>query len=131
MLYQDSSMTHSWFINFDKNFRTQFLVRFLQWWMQFVPILDIFPRPLAGSLKHFSSTFRTGQHGAEFHATLYFVKKYKEEEEVANADSEDEDEQEFVASSKASVSKKDDPYYPYDQALFGHDLVSTPDLADD
>lgn len=77
MLYQDSSMTHSWFINFDKNFRTQFLVWFLQWWMQFVPILDIFPRPLAGSLKHFSSTFRTSRHGAEFHATLYFVKKYK------------------------------------------------------
>ena len=44
---------------------------------------------------------------------------------------DDEDEQEFKASSEASVSKKDDPYHPYDQALFGHDLVSTPDLTDD
>ena len=58
-------------------------------------------------------------------------KSWKEEEEVANTDLEYEDEQESEASSKASVSKKDDPYHPYDQALFGHDLVSTLDLTDD
>ena len=46
---------------------------------------------------------------------IALLKKYwKEEEEVANTDLEDEDEQESEASSKASVSKKDDPYHPYD-----------------
>ena len=44
---------------------------------------------------------------------------------------DDEDEQEFKASSEASVSKKDDPYYTYDQPLFCHNPVSTLDLVDD
>jgi len=44
---------------------------------------------------------------------------------------DDEDEQESDASSEASISKKDGCYYPYDQALFCHDPVSTPNLADD
>ena len=44
---------------------------------------------------------------------------------------DDEDEEEFKASLEASFSKKDDPYYTYDRALFCHNPVSTHDLVDD
>ena len=48
--------------------------------------------------------------------------KWKEEEAADNHDSEDE------LSSKASIANN--PYYPYNQELFGHDEEDTPDLAD-
>ena len=55
----------------------------------------------------------------------------KDEEEVANDNSKEEgDEQEPKASSEASVTNND-PYYPYNQELFGHDEASTPDLGED
>ena len=56
--------------------------------------------------------------------TLYALLKklIKEEEAAANHDSKDE------LSSKASITKN--PYYPYNQELFGHD-EDTPDLAED
>ena len=44
---------------------------------------------------------------------------------------DNEDEEEFKASLEASFSKKDDPYYTYDQPLFCHNPVSTLDLVDD
>ena len=58
--------------------------------------------------------------------------KWKDEEEDANANSkeEEEDDQESKASLEASVTN-DDPYYPYNQELFGHDEPSTLDLGED
>lgn len=77
MLHQDAAMTHSWFINFDKNFISQVLIWFIRWWTQFDPIIDIFLGPLIGSFKYFASIFKTDAHGAKFPATLHFVRKYK------------------------------------------------------
>ena len=55
--------------------------------------------------------------------------QWKDEEEIANGNSkEEEDDQEFEASSEASIANNDNPYYPYNQELFGHDKASTPDL---
>ena len=53
MLHQDATMTHSWFIKFDKDFSSQHPLWFIHWWTQFGPITNIFPRPLTGSLKYF------------------------------------------------------------------------------
>ena len=66
-------------------------------------------------------------------ALIALLKQFwKHEEEVANANLDDEDEQESKASSEAFVSKKDDPFYTYDQARFCHNPISnTPDLVDD
>ena len=77
MLHQDATMTHSWFVKFDKDFSSQLPLWFIRWWTQFGPITDIFPGPLTGSLKYFSSVFKTNIHGAKFPATFHFVKKYK------------------------------------------------------
>ena len=53
--------------------------------------------------------------------------QWKDEEEVANANLDDN--QESKASFEASVANN--PYYPYNQELFGHDINSTPDLGED
>ena len=77
MLHQDENMTYSWFVNFDKNFSTHLPLWFARQWKQFGPIIDIFPRPLTGSFKYFTSVYKTDSHGAKFPMTLHFVKKYK------------------------------------------------------
>ena len=57
-------------------------------------------------------------------------KKWKDKEEAANANSEEEeDELESEVSSKAFIAN-DNPYYPYNQELFGHDEASTLDLGE-
>ena len=56
--------------------------------------------------------------------------KWKDEEEVAtNANSEEKEGQNSKASSEASIANTN-PYYPYNQELFGHDEASTPDLGE-
>ena len=75
MLHQDATMTHSWFINFEKNFHSQLPIWFIRLWTQFVPITDIFPGPLTGSFKYFTSIYKTDAHGAKFPTTLHFVRK--------------------------------------------------------
>nr|POF22886.1 hypothetical protein CFP56_38173 [Quercus suber] len=55
--------------------------------------------------------------------------QWKDEEEGANTNSEEEeDDQESGASSEASIANNDNPYYPYNQELFGYDEACTPDL---
>ena len=78
MLHQDSNMTHSWFVSFDKNFDAQLPLWFSRWWIQFGSITEIFSGPLAGSFKYFTSVYKTNSHGAKFLATLHhLVKKYE------------------------------------------------------
>ena len=77
MLHQDATMTHSWFVNFDKNFSSQLPLWFICWRTQFGPITNIFPRLLTNSFKYFTSVYKTDAHGAKFPVTLHFVKKYK------------------------------------------------------
>lgn len=56
---------------------------------------------------------------------------WKDGEEVANANSEEEEDyQESKASSEVSITNNDDPYYTYDQELFGQDIVTTLDLVE-
>ena len=70
-----ATMTHSWFVKFDKDFNSQLPLWFICWWTQFDLITDIFPGPLIGSLKCFISVFKTNAYRAKFLATLQLVKK--------------------------------------------------------
>ena len=54
MLHQDATMTHSWFVKFDKDFNSQLPLWFIHWWKQFGHITDIFLRPLTSSFKYFT-----------------------------------------------------------------------------
>ena len=77
MLHQNESMSHSWFVNFDKNFNSRLPLWFSRWWNQFGSSSKNFPNTLMDSLRHFTKTFRVNAHGAKFPPLLHFIKKYK------------------------------------------------------
>ena len=70
-------MTHSWFVNFDKNFNANLPLWFGRWWTPFGSITEIFPRPLMGSFKYFTSVFKVDSHNAKFPTSLHFDERYK------------------------------------------------------
>ena len=53
MLHQNDNMTHSWFVNFDKDFNSDFPLWFIRWWVQFGSTVEIFPEPLMNSLTYY------------------------------------------------------------------------------
>ena len=77
MLHQNENMSHSWYVNFDKNFTGYLPPWFNRWWTQFGPIAEIFPAPLLDAFKCFKKCYRCDAYGAKFPALLHFVKKYK------------------------------------------------------
>ena len=77
MLHQNENMSHSWFVNFDKNFTANLPLWFSRWWTQFVSTPEIFPEPLMGSFKYFTSVLKVDSYGAKFPDLLHFIKRYK------------------------------------------------------
>ena len=77
MLHQNDNMTHSWFVNFDKDFNSDFPLWFIRGWAQFGSTVEIFPEPLMNSLTYFKSVFKVDSYGAKFPPLLHFIKKYK------------------------------------------------------
>ena len=77
MLHQNENMSHSWFVNFDKDFNSEFPLWFIHWWSQFGSSVEIFPAPLKDSFQNFTLRFRIDAHGAKFTPLLHFIKKYK------------------------------------------------------
>ena len=70
-------MTHSWFVNFDKEFSSNLPLWFGRWWTQFGSVPDIFPDSLKDSFEYFSRTFKVDSYGAKFPLLLHFIKRYK------------------------------------------------------
>ena len=77
MLHQNENMSHSWFVNFDKDFNSEFPLWFIRWWSQFSSSVEIFPAPLKDSFQNFTLRFRIDAHGAKFTPLFHFIKKYK------------------------------------------------------
>ena len=77
MLHQNENMSHSWFVNFDKDFNSEFPLWFIRWWSQFGSTIEIFPTPLKDSFQNFTLRFRIDAHGAKFTPLLHFTKIYK------------------------------------------------------
>ena len=77
MLHQNENMSHSWFVNFDKDFNSEFPLWFIHWWSQFGSSVEMFPAPLKDSFQNFTLRFRIDAHGAKFTPLLHFIKKYK------------------------------------------------------
>ena len=46
MLHQNETMSHSWFVNFQKDFDFVFPLWFIRWWTQFGSAVEIFPAQL-------------------------------------------------------------------------------------
>ena len=66
MLHQNENMSHSWFINFDKDFNYDLPLWFIHWWTQFGSIVEIFPKPLMNSFTYFKTMFKVDSYGAKF-----------------------------------------------------------------
>ncbi|KAK9939323.1 hypothetical protein M0R45_016021 [Rubus argutus] len=70
-------MSHSWFINFDKFFKSEFPIWFLGWWaahgMSFSPL----PEPLQKSIEFSAQTQIFTPYQSQFPAILHFTAKYK------------------------------------------------------
>ncbi|KAK9993406.1 hypothetical protein SO802_023109 [Lithocarpus litseifolius] len=77
MLHQNENNSHSWFVNFDKEFSSTLPLWFDRWWNQFGSIPDIFPDQLKVSFENFSKTFKVDSYGAKFLPLLHFIKRYK------------------------------------------------------
>ena len=77
MLHQNENMSHSWFVNFNKNFTSYLPLWFDRWWTQFGPISDIFLKPLLDAFECFKKFYKVDAHGAKFPALLHFVKCHK------------------------------------------------------
>ena len=54
MLHQNENMSHSWFVNFDKDFNSDLPLWFIHWWTQFSLVTEIFPESLVGSFQYFT-----------------------------------------------------------------------------
>ena len=66
-------MSHSWFVNFYKDFNSDLPLWFIRWWTQFGSVTKIFPNSLVGSFQYFTNVFRVDV----FPPLLHFIKKYK------------------------------------------------------
>ena len=70
-------MSHSWFVNFDKDFSSELPLSFIRWWTQFGFTTKIFPIQLKDSFTYFTSVFKVDSYGTKFPPLLHFIKKYK------------------------------------------------------
>jgi len=77
MLYQNSTNSHSWFINFDKKFSGILPLWFSKWWGQFGAIPDILPLQLAKAFGTFRDYYNTDAYGKKFPTIIHFVIKFK------------------------------------------------------
>ena len=77
MLHQNENMSHSWFVNFDKDFNSNLPLWFIRWWTHFGSTVEIFPEQLMNSFTYFKTVFKVDSYGAKFPPLLHFIKKYK------------------------------------------------------
>ncbi|KAK9995306.1 hypothetical protein SO802_019992 [Lithocarpus litseifolius] len=79
MLHQNDTMTHSWFVNFNKHYTGYLPFWFARWWSQFGLIPDLLSAPLMDAFKLFSGGYKVDPQNAKakFPALLHFVKCHK------------------------------------------------------
>jgi hypothetical protein len=91
LMYQDKNMSHSWFIQWNKEFNItkpecQIPIWFLKWWAQHGSQSEILPdslqdlgkntKTLRESLLHFATMFKTSEYNSNFPPILLFYAKY-------------------------------------------------------
>ena len=77
LFFQNENYDHSWFIQFDRNFKGRIPSWFLKWWEMFGSVPQNFPEPLQDALRYFSSRFQTNKHSSQFLAILHMTIQYK------------------------------------------------------
>lgn len=77
LLHQNEDYSHSWFLNFHKDFKSQIPAWFAQWWFMHDLIHEIFPADLQDQIITFSSVYKTSKHESQFPILLTFICRYK------------------------------------------------------
>jgi hypothetical protein len=76
-LYQNESFSHSWFINFDKNFKGVIPLWFHRWWQVHGPVNEILLEEVQESIRYFSTVRKLSHQEAQLPITIHFFDQYK------------------------------------------------------
>jgi hypothetical protein len=75
-LYQFDNFAHSWFVQFDRDFRSPFPTWVLRWWQVHGPCHNIMPIAVKDAVKYFSTAFQVSGHQSLFPSSLHFFAFY-------------------------------------------------------
>jgi hypothetical protein len=76
-LYQNETHSHSWFINFDRNFGGTIPLWNYRWWQVHGPDNEIIPEEVQEAINYFSTIKKLTQQEAQLPITLHFFVNYK------------------------------------------------------
>jgi len=76
-LYQNESFSHSWFINFDKNFKGVIPLWFHRWWQVHGPVNKIISEEIQEVIRYFSTVTKLSHQEAQLPITIHFFDQYK------------------------------------------------------
>ncbi|GLT71247.1 hypothetical protein SLA2020_432810 [Shorea laevis] len=72
-LYQFENFAHSWFVQFDRDFKGPFPAWFLRWWHVHGPCHNILPVVVKDAVKYFSTVYKVEEgHQSLFPSSLHF-----------------------------------------------------------
>lgn len=77
LLHQNEDFSHSWFLNFDSKFKSNFPIWFLKWWDKHGPSMEIIPEDLQVTFKSFIAKYKMSLEDLCFPPLLHFIAKYK------------------------------------------------------
>ncbi|KAI5338513.1 hypothetical protein L3X38_017784 [Prunus dulcis] len=76
-LHQTVDFSHSWFINFDAEFKSPFPYWFLHWWDQHGPTADVLPTEVHNLTNYYASKSQFNKQQLFFPKLLLFIARYK------------------------------------------------------
>jgi hypothetical protein len=77
LLHQNEIHSHSWFINFDRNFEGSIPLWFHRWWQVHGLVNEIISEEVQEAIRYFSTVKKLTQQEAQLPITLHFFAHYK------------------------------------------------------
>jgi len=77
LLHQNEEFTHSWFINFDRNFKGPIPSWFHRWWQVHGPVHQILPEEVKEAIRYFSTVKKLSQQEEQLPITVHFFAHFK------------------------------------------------------
>jgi hypothetical protein len=77
LLYQNEDFSHSWFINFDRNFKGPIPVWFHRWWQVHGPVHQILPKEVKNAIRYFSTVKKLSLQENDLPMTVHFFAHFK------------------------------------------------------
>jgi hypothetical protein len=77
LLHQNEEYSHSWFINFDRNFKGSIPLWFHRWWQVHGHVHHILPEEVKEAIRYFSTVKKLSQQEEQLPITVYFYAHFK------------------------------------------------------